>query len=46
METSNMVYLSSEQALADIAAIIIDFQAKYNTSKTLVFGGSYSGKDA
>ena len=41
----NLVYLSSEQALADISNFIVNVTDKYNLHgrKWIVFGGSYSG---
>ncbi|XP_050439494.1 putative serine protease K12H4.7 isoform X3 [Adelges cooleyi] len=44
--TANLVYLSSEQALADLAEFIVGMKAKYNIppeSKWIAFGGSYPG---
>lgn len=46
MDTKNLVYLSSEQALADLAEFIINIRVKYNipsTTKWVAFGGSYPG---
>lgn len=46
MTTENLVYLSSEQALADLAEFIVNIKDKYNvplTAKWVAFGGSYSG---
>ncbi|XP_050433529.1 putative serine protease K12H4.7 [Adelges cooleyi] len=44
--TANLVYLSTEQALADLAEFMVGTKAKYNISpesKWIAFGGSYSG---
>ncbi|VVC45214.1 Alpha/Beta hydrolase fold,Peptidase S28 [Cinara cedri] len=44
--TDNLVYLSSEQALADLARFIINIQSEYeipSTTKWVAFGGSYAG---
>lgn len=46
MSTENLVYLSSEQALADLAEFISNIKTKYNippTAKWVAFGGSYPG---
>lgn len=46
MSTENLVYLSSEQALADLAKFIVDIPKKYKipiSAKWVVFGGSYPG---
>ncbi|KAM8707884.1 hypothetical protein ACLKA7_014933 [Drosophila subpalustris] len=46
LSTSNLAYLSSEQALADLASFVIAMKAKYNladTQKWIAFGGSYPG---
>lgn len=45
MSTANLKFLSSEQALADVAAFIKAMNTKFNLSgaKWLTFGGSYSG---
>lgn len=45
MSTKNMVYLSSEQALADLAYFIVSMndQYKFSNTKWVAFGGSYSG---
>jgi hypothetical protein len=46
MTVENMKYLSSKQALADIAAFIPAMNTKFNlpsTTKWVTFGGSYSG---
>lgn len=45
MTVENLKYLSSEQALADLAAFIIFAKVKYNVpnNKWLAIGGSYSG---
>lgn len=46
MSSENLVYLSSEQALADLAEFIVKIQSKYNipsTAKWVAFGGSYPG---
>lgn len=41
----NLKYLSSEQALADLAYFVSDFKATQNltSSKVIAFGGSYPG---
>jgi len=41
----SLQYLSSQQALADLAAFIVDMQNQYaaNSSPVIVFGGSYPG---
>uniref|UniRef100_A0A1B6IAX2 Serine protease K12H4.7 n=1 Tax=Homalodisca liturata TaxID=320908 RepID=A0A1B6IAX2_9HEMI len=44
--TDNLVYLSSEQALADIAYFVVGMNVQYNLTsdtKWIAFGGSYSG---
>ena len=43
--TSNLKYLSAEQALADLARLIDFIKTQYNTqsSKVITTGGSYSG---
>ncbi|KAL5238760.1 hypothetical protein ACI65C_006170 [Semiaphis heraclei] len=46
LSTSNLVYLSSDQALADLADFIVNIKIKYNipsAAKWVAFGGSYSG---
>lgn len=46
ISTSNLVYLSSDQALADLAEFIVNIKIKYNipsTAKWIAFGGSYPG---
>lgn len=46
MSSKNLVYLSSEQALADLAEFIVNIQMEYkipNTTKWIAFGGSYPG---
>jgi len=46
MSTSNLVYLSSDQALADLAEFIVNIKVKYSipsTAKWVAFGGSYPG---
>ncbi|XP_060847785.1 putative serine protease K12H4.7 [Rhopalosiphum padi] len=46
LSTSNLVYLNSEQALADLAEFIINIKIKYkisSTAKWVAFGGSYPG---
>nr|CAB3265202.1 putative serine protease K12H4.7 [Phallusia mammillata] len=45
VSSSNLSYLSSEQALADIANFIVNIKEKHNLGnrKWIVFGGSYSG---
>lgn len=46
MSTENLMYLSSEQALADLAYFIANMNDKYNLNanqKWIAFGGSYSG---
>ncbi|KAK3095371.1 hypothetical protein FSP39_013868 [Pinctada imbricata] len=45
MSVKNLEYLSSEQALADLANFIQFIKEKYNlhTSKLITFGGSYPG---
>lgn len=43
LSTDHLRYLSSQQALADLAATITALQAKYKPTATVVFGGSYSG---
>jgi len=41
----NLIYLSSEQALADLSNFIVSMKEKYNLQnrKWIVFGGSYPG---
>lgn len=44
--SENLVYLSSEQALADLAEFIVNIQTKYkipSTAKWVSIGGSYAG---
>ncbi len=45
MSVKNLVYLSSEQALADIATFIDAMNREYNLtdSRWIAFGGSYPG---
>lgn len=46
MSTKNLVYLNSEQALADAANFIVNVKAEYKippTTKWVAFGGSYAG---
>lgn len=46
MSSENLVYLSSEQALTDLAEFIVNIQPKYDipsNAKWVVFGGSYPG---
>lgn len=46
LSTENLVYLSSEQALADLAYFINGMKEKYNldpSTKWISFGGSYPG---
>ncbi|XP_025192131.1 putative serine protease K12H4.7 [Melanaphis sacchari] len=46
LSTSNLVYLNSEQALADLAEFIVNIKIKYKippTAKWVAFGGSYPG---
>lgn len=45
MSTKNLQYLSSEQALADLATFITAMNQKYglNNPKWIAFGGSYPG---
>lgn len=46
ISTENLVYLSSEQALADAANFIANIKAEYeipSTTKWVAFGGSYAG---
>ena len=45
MSLANLQYLSSEQALADLAQFITFAQTKYNlpNNKWIAIGGSYSG---
>ncbi len=46
LSTENLVYLNSEQALADLAYFITKMKEKYNltdNSKWIAFGGSYPG---
>lgn len=45
MSVSNLQYLSSEQALADLAAFIVDLKNNVDpTAKVITFGGSYPGE--
>ena len=42
--TDNMVYLSSHQAIADIARFLNELvPSRWNVTRTVTFGGSYSG---
>lgn len=46
MSVANLKYLSSEQALADLAYFIVGMNKKYNLpkgTKWIAFGGSYPG---
>ena len=46
LSTSNLRYLTSEQALADFAAFITDYRDRHPevaSSAWISFGGSYSG---
>ena len=45
MSVANLEYLSSEQALADLAAFItaMNIQMSLQKSKWIAFGGSYPG---
>ena len=45
MSVDNLQYLSSEQALADLAYFVDYARNKYNilTGKLITFGGSYPG---
>eukprot|EP00096_Caligus_rogercresseyi_P009056 TRINITY_DN3006_c0_g1_i1.p1 TRINITY_DN3006_c0_g1~~TRINITY_DN3006_c0_g1_i1.p1 ORF type:complete len:501 (-),score=82.80 TRINITY_DN3006_c0_g1_i1:279-1751(-) len=43
LSVKNMAYLSSEQALADIAYFITEMNKKYKITKWIAFGGSYPG---
>ncbi|GFS16300.1 thymus-specific serine protease [Elysia marginata] len=43
MSVDNLQYLSSEQALADVAIFISSMKRQYRASKVIAFGGSYSG---
>lgn len=46
LSTSNLAYLSSEQALADLANFVTAMKKDYNLQKTqkwIAFGGSYPG---
>ncbi|KAK3781561.1 hypothetical protein RRG08_054900 [Elysia crispata] len=43
LSVENMRYLSSEQALADLATFISAKKKEFGASKVIVFGGSYSG---
>jgi hypothetical protein len=46
MSVANLRYLSSEQALADIAAFITAMNAKFQLEnpRWVTFGGSYPGR--
>jgi hypothetical protein len=48
MSTANMKWLSSEQALADIADFItaMNIQYRWKNPKWVTFGGSYSGTNS
>ena len=48
MSTKNLVYLSSEQALADLANFVMSMNEQHNLtdSKWVTFGGSYPGLGA
>lgn len=39
----NLQYLSSEQALADLAVFIADLNSQQKFSRVITFGGSYPG---
>lgn len=43
MSVENLQFLSSEQALADLAVFITDLKQKFSFSKVITFGGSYPG---
>uniref|UniRef100_A0A1I8PZQ4 Serine protease K12H4.7 n=1 Tax=Stomoxys calcitrans TaxID=35570 RepID=A0A1I8PZQ4_STOCA len=46
LSTSNLKYLTSKQALADLGAFVLAMKEKYNlapTQKWIAFGGSYPG---
>jgi lysosomal Pro-X carboxypeptidase len=45
LSTENLIYLSSEQALADLSLFIQFIKQKYNAVKSpvITFGGSYPG---
>ncbi|CAG5133617.1 unnamed protein product [Candidula unifasciata] len=43
LSVDNLKYLSSEQALADLAAFITDLKSKQTFSSVITFGGSYPG---
>lgn len=46
LSTTNLQYLTSKQALADLALFILNMKQKYNlspTQKWIAFGGSYPG---
>lgn len=43
VSTENLKYLSSEQALADIAYFITEMKKDFETGPWIVFGGSYAG---
>ncbi|GFS04295.1 thymus-specific serine protease [Elysia marginata] len=43
MSVDNLQYLSTEQALSDLANFITVMKKQFGASKVIVFGGSYSG---
>jgi len=43
LSTENLQFLSTEQALADIAVFRDFIATKYNTTRFIAFGGSYAG---
>lgn len=46
LSTANLAYLSSEQALEDLASFVVAMKAKFNLAdgqKWIAFGGSYPG---
>jgi len=43
MGVKNLAWLTSEQALADLAAFITEMNNQYNISAWIAFGGSYPG---
>ncbi|BFZ06100.1 hypothetical protein BsWGS_09139 [Bradybaena similaris] len=43
MSVENLQYLSSEQALADLAVFIADLNSQNKFSRVITFGGSYPG---
>lgn len=48
MTVKNLAFLSSEQALADLATFRVAMTDKFNlteTNKWIAFGGSYPGTD-